>query len=114
MESCVLIPDELSLVLRAPLEDMSDKELSDNYNHQNDTGKDISSEHGGMEDSEGAPGKNSAATPDCLRAKPLEMSATVWTNTGLLPGKTFLAEQGRIRLETLEVYSTLNEDDVSF
>ena len=67
METCILIPHELSLILRL--------------------------------------------NPDPRR--PLEMGATLWANKTLTPGMTFGPEDGKIELDTLEIYSELPTDDVS-
>lgn len=41
------------------------------------------------------------------------MGATLWANKTLNPGKTFGPEDGKIQLDTLEIYSQLPIDDVS-
>ena len=74
MQTCVVIPRELSLVLRTEPIEVSDRE----------------------------------------GFKPLpEMGATLWSNSTLAPGKTFLPDDGEVRLEKLEIYSLLKEKDVS-
>ena len=42
-----------------------------------------------------------------------EMGATIWSNKTLKPGKVFYPEDGRVRLEKLEIYSLLKSKDVS-
>ncbi len=71
METCVLIPNELSLVLRPEPND---------ENRQ--------------------------------RFLP-EMGVTLWTNKTLHPGMTFYPEDGKVRLEKLEIYTLLKMKDVS-
>ena len=41
------------------------------------------------------------------------MGATLWANKTLNPGMTFGPEDGKIELDTLEIYSELPTDDVS-
>ena len=41
------------------------------------------------------------------------MGATLWANKTLTPGMTFGPEDGKIELDTLEIYSELPTDDVS-
>ena len=43
----------------------------------------------------------------------LEMSVAIWSNRTLPPGTRFLPDQGEVRLDKLEIYSLLPEDDVS-
>lgn len=67
MDTCIVIPDELSLVLTL---------------HPNP--KNI-----------------------------LEMNVALWSNTTLPVGAKFTPDDGKVRLDKLEVYSHLAEDDVS-
>ena len=67
METCILIPDEFSLVLTL---------------HPNP--KNI-----------------------------LEMNVALWSNTTLHVGSRFSPDDGKVRLDRLEVYSYLDEEDVS-
>lgn len=68
METCVLIPQEFSLVLNA-------------QDHQT--------------------------------TKLPEMGVSVWTNAKILQGTVVYPFQGTIRLDKLEVYSYLDDNDVS-
>lgn len=43
----------------------------------------------------------------------LEMNVALWSNKTLPPGARFYPDQGTVRLDKLEVYSKLKEDDVS-
>lgn len=67
MDTCVLIPDELALVLTL---------------HPN---------------------------PDRV----LQMHVALWSNTTLAPGRRFRPNEGRVRLDKLEIFSQLEKDDVS-
>lgn len=42
-----------------------------------------------------------------------EMGVTLWANTTLQPGDTFYPDDGRVRLEKLEIYTLLKVKDVS-
>lgn len=44
----------------------------------------------------------------------LEMNVALWSNKTLAPGTQFYPDQGSVKLDKLEVYSKLKEDDVSF
>lgn len=67
MDTCVLIPDELGLVLT----------LQPNNNNV------------------------------------LEMHVAVWSNSTLAPGTRFHPDEGKVRLDKMEICSELPEDDVS-
>ena len=43
----------------------------------------------------------------------LEMSAAVWANVHLHQGHVFFPDEGELRLDQLEVYSVLADNDVS-
>ena len=43
----------------------------------------------------------------------LEMAATVWANVHLHQGHVFFPDEGELRLDQLEVYSVLADNDVS-
>ena len=43
----------------------------------------------------------------------LEMNVALWSNRTLAAGTKFRPDQGSVRLDKLEVYSHLAEDDVS-
>jgi hypothetical protein len=80
METCVLIPQEFSLVLTA------------------------------------GPAPTVPATPPAVdrNANKLpEMRVNVWTNARIPQGTLIYPFQGTIRLDKLEVYSYLDENDVS-
>ena len=42
-----------------------------------------------------------------------EMCVSLWANRTLCPGQVFRSDQGVIRLDTLEIYKSLREDNVS-
>ncbi|KAJ8316389.1 hypothetical protein KUTeg_006403 [Tegillarca granosa] len=41
----------------------------------------------------------------------LEMSVAIWSNCNIPPGNIFYPDQGVIKLDKLEIYSKLNEED---
>ena len=43
----------------------------------------------------------------------LEMNVALWSNTTLPAGSKFTPDDGKVRLDKLEVYSYLEENDVS-
>lgn len=47
------------------------------------------------------------------QANLLEMSAAVWSNLHLTPGTILHPDEGEVRLDRLEVYGVLRDDDVS-
>jgi hypothetical protein len=80
METCVLIPQEFSLVLTA------------------------------------GPAPTVSATPPAVDRnanKLQEMRVNVWTNARIPQGTLIYPFQGTIRLDKLEVYSYLDDNDVS-
>jgi hypothetical protein len=84
METCVLIPPEFSLVLR-PRENGITTSICNGYKRKQD--------------------KNSS--------RMYEMGVCVWSNQHIRKGNCFLPFQGTIRLDRLEVYSLLDDNDVS-
>lgn len=52
--------------------------------------------------------------PQGNQGRLLEMGVTLWANCDLKPGLTFAPDDGEMRLDKLEIYSHLNERDVSF
>ena len=87
METCVLIPSEFSLMLRP----------KDSYLHLINGLKNIKSRH------QNATEKKTET----------ESGVCVYSNQLIRKGTCFLPFQGTIRLDRLEVYSLLNDDDVS-
>lgn len=85
METCVLIPPELSLILTST-QDNSEKSKNDSNNNNNNAKK---------------------------RRFSYEMGVRVWSNQSIPQGTRFLPFNGTIRLDKLEVYSTLDDNDVS-
>lgn len=45
--------------------------------------------------------------------KLFEMGVTLWANCDLKPGTTFSPDDGELRLDKLEIYSSLSDKDVS-
>ena len=131
METCVLLPPELSVVLRPypythDIED--DPKPTENCSKIAQNGAKIAqndSKIAQFGSPEGA-GPETASGPALSRgsrpASPVnragggvwEMGATVWSNCRLLAGMTFTPDEGSVRLETLEIYKKLRPDDVSF
>lgn len=87
METCVLIPSEFSLMLRP----------KDSYLHLINGLKNIKS-------------RQQNATE---KKTETESGVCVYSNQLIRKGTCFLPFQGTIRLDRLEVYSLLNDDDVS-
>ncbi|RWS15765.1 hypothetical protein B4U79_16056 [Dinothrombium tinctorium] len=94
METCVLIPPEYSLVLRPH---NGHKALDASKNG-------ILSANGGTEAK-----KKSDENGNRFH----EMNVCVWSNQYIRKGTYFLPFQGTIRLDRLEVYSLLDDNDVS-
>ena len=47
-------------------------------------------------------------------ANVLEMATAVWANRPLLQGHVFFPDEGELRLDKLEVFSALDDNDVSW
>jgi len=84
METCVLIPPEFSLVLRPRENSITTTPICNGYKKKD---------------------KNSS--------RMYEMGVCVWSNQHIRKGSCFLPFQGTIRLDRLEVYSLLDDNDVS-
>ena len=83
METCVLIPPEFSLVLR-PRENTLTSPIRNGFKKSKDKSSRI-----------------------------YEMGVCVWSNQNIRKGTCFLPFQGTIRLDRLEVFSLLDDNDVS-
>lgn len=83
METCVLIPSEFSLVLRPRESNIVPLPNGFKLNHKSP------------------------------KESIYEMDVCVWSNQHIKKGSYFLPFQGTIRLDRLEVYSLLDDNDVS-
>lgn len=94
METCVLIPSEFSLVLRPHEQQMNNVSPVAHQQHNGSF-------------------KRKGQNIDKIASKLHEMSVCVWSNQHIRKGTCFLPFQGTIRLDRLEVYSLLDDNDVS-
>ena len=90
METCVLIPQEFSLYVRN----------CNNNNNNNNTNNNNN-------------GTATKVSRTATNATAVEPEVSVWSNTKMEQGTICYPFQGTIRIDKLQVYSYLNDNDVS-
>lgn len=99
METCVLIPSEFSLMLRE----------KDSYLHLLNGLKNLKNHHHHHNHHQ----NNNRQQNETEKRTESETGVCVYSNQSIPKGTCFLPFQGTIRLDRLDVYSLLNDDDVS-